>query len=88
MSILKKKKSSKKAIIATAVGGAVVAGAAALISTKKGKAILKDASDGVDSLIGSAKKLQKTIRKETKGPVRKANRLAKKTKRVTARAKK
>ena len=87
MSILKRKKTSKGTIIATAVGGAVVAGAAALYSTKKGKAILKDASDGISSLVGSAKKLEKTIRKEAKKPVRKSRVLAKKVSRVSARAK-
>jgi len=87
MSILKRKKPSKGAIIATAVGGAVVAGAAALYSTKKGRAILKDASDGVNSLLGSAKKLEKTIRKEAKKPIRKSRVLAKKASKVAARVK-
>lgn len=66
MSIFKAKKSNKGAIIATAIGGAVVAGAALLTTTKKGKAMMKDASDGVTSLLGSAEKLQRTVRKEVK----------------------
>jgi gas vesicle protein len=87
MSIFKPKKSKKTAIIATAVGGAVAAGAAMLYSTKKGKAMLKDASDSVSSLIGSAEKLQKTVKKEVKRPVKKAIGAARKTGKVVAKAK-
>ncbi len=69
MSIFKKKKSNTAKIVATAVG-AVAAGAAALYSTKKGKKMIKDASDGVTSLLKSTNKLKKTIKTVSK-PVKK-----------------
>jgi len=86
MSLFKSNKRSKKVIVATAVGGAVAAGAAALYSTKKGKAMLKDASDGISSLLGSAEKLHKTIRKEAKRPARKAS-IAKRARKAVSKAK-
>ncbi len=70
MSIFTKKKSNTGKIVATAVG-AVAAGAAALYSTKKGKKMMKDASDGVTSLLKSTNKLKKTIKTASK-PVKKS----------------
>lgn len=87
MSIFKPKKSKKGAIIAATVG-AVAAGAAALYSTKKGKAMLKDAGDGLESLIGSTKKLQKTVKSAAKNPIKKTVTATKRTSRLTGRAKK
>lgn len=87
MSIFKKKKSNKGAIIAATVG-AVAAGAAALYNTKKGKALLKDAGDGIESLLGSAKKLQKTVKTAAKNPIKKTTAAPKRVSRLTGRAKK
>lgn len=81
MSIFKPKKSKKGVVIAATVG-AVAAGAAALYSTKKGKAMLKDAGDGIDSLLGSAKRLQKTVKTAAKNPVKKATTTTRKTSRA------
>ncbi len=69
MSIFKKKKSNTGKIVAASVG-AVAAGAAALYSTKKGKKMIKEASDGVTSLLKSTNKLKKTIKTASK-PVKK-----------------
>jgi len=89
MSLIKPKKSKKGVLIAAAAVGTAVAAGAALLSTKKGKAILADASKqagkvssrvkaGVTSLMQKEEKQLKRTRRKIAPVVKKVARTVRK----------
>ena len=96
MVLIKKEKSNTGKVIATVVGGAVAAGVTYLATKKKGKAMAKDASDSVSSMLGKAERKGRVVRKKilktaakasdavqkARVSVRKASEAAEKDKRV------
>ncbi|MEP7235783.1 MAG: hypothetical protein ABI778_10860 [Ignavibacteriota bacterium] len=86
MGLFKPKKSNKKKVVASVVGGAVAAGVAYLATTKKGKALVKDAKGGVTSMIRSAKKEEKILEKKLIKSIGKARTAVTKAKQAATKA--
>jgi len=84
MSILKRKKSNTGKVVATVVGGAVAAGVAYLATTKKGKAMVKDAKKEVSSLVSAAERKEKKLERKVRRTLGKARTAVKRAKTASA----